>query len=305
MRDEIVLVTGATGNIGTALVSLLAADARAPQIRVASRDHHSKAAGLLRSLNPSTVTPVAFDADDPESMRAALAGVTKLFVVAPFVADMTAWHEKIAAAAKSAPIELVVKSSVTGACGPDHQPPPSRVPLDHWRGEEAFRRSFPTVAIRPNIYMQHFLSTPGLYTDRDDRFYLPTGSARVSWLDARDIAAVGAALLMGSAELRGAHVGQSYELSGPTAPTAAELAEILSLVARRPIAHVDGGDAFSARCKALGVDDSAKHFYEQAGQGWFATIDDAIFVKLLGRHTTPFAKFANDYRGRLTAATGD
>ena len=306
MTRETVLVTGGTGNIGSAFVALLAADARAPRVRVASRDHRSKGAALVRALNPETVTPVAFDVDDPESMRAALDGVTKLFVIAPFLPNMATWHEKIAAAAaRAGSIELVVKASVTGVCGPDHDPPPSAVPLGHWQGEEAFRRAFPTVAIRPNIYMQHFLTMPGLYVPRADRFYLPTGSARVSWLDARDIAAVAAALLLAPLGVRKPHEGKAYELSGPTAPTAAEIAEVLSLVARRAITHVDGGDAFSARCKELGVSDGARHFYGQAGEGWFSKIDDEIFVRLLGRHTTPFAKFAMDHRAHFGEAGGD
>ncbi len=303
---ETILVTGGTGNIGAACVALLAADARAPSVRVASRDHRSAGAALVRALNPSTVTPVAFDVDDPESMRAAFDGVTKLFVIAPFISDMAAWHEKIAAAAKRAgSIELVVKSSVTGACGPDTDPPPSAVPLGHWQGEEALRRAFPTVAIRPNIFMQHFLTVPGLYVPRADRFFLPTGSARVSWLDARDIAAAAAALLLARPEVRAPYEGRAYELSGPSAPTAAEIAATLSLVARRERKHVDGGDAFSARCAELGIPDSAKHFYGQAAEGWFAKVDDDLFVQLLGRHTTSFAKFAIDHRAHFTDAQGD
>ncbi|HEY1954063.1 MAG TPA: NmrA family NAD(P)-binding protein [Polyangiaceae bacterium] len=303
MATDTILVTGGTGNIGTAFVAALAADARAPRVRVASRDHRSKGAALVRALNPETITPVAFDVDDAESMRAALDGVTKLFVIAPFVSDMAAWHDKIAAAAKRAGlVALVVKASVTGACGPDTKPPPSAVPLGHWLGEEAFRRSFPTIAIRPNIYMQHFLTQPGLYVPRAERFYLPIGNARVSWLDARDIAALAAAFLLGADD---GHAGKSYELSGPTAPTAAEIAGVLSLVAQREVRHVDGGDAFSARCKELGIPDTAKHFYGQAGEGWFAKVDDGIFVRVLGRHATSFAKFAIDHRANFTDGGGD
>src|SRR5215472_13659132 len=110
MPSETILVTGGTGNIGAAFVALLAADVRAPRVRVASRDHKSKGALLVRALNPETVTPVAFDVDKPETMRAAFDGVTKLFVIAPFIPDLAAWHEKVAAAAKAAgSVEFVVK----------------------------------------------------------------------------------------------------------------------------------------------------------------------------------------------------
>lgn len=167
MSTDTILVTGGTGNIGAAFVAALAADARAPRVRVASRSPRSKGAALVRALNPDTVTPVPFDVDDPTSMRAALDGVTKLFIVAPFVPDLAAWHQKVAAAAKAAgSVQYVVKSSVTGARAPGGDPPPGAVPLGHWQGEEAFRAAFPTTAIRPNIFMQHFMSVPGRHRRR-------------------------------------------------------------------------------------------------------------------------------------------
>jgi uncharacterized protein YbjT (DUF2867 family) len=306
MSQDTILVTGGTGNIGKAFVALLAADARAPQVRVASRNPRSPGAALVRALNPETVTPVAFDVDAPDTMQAALAGVTKVFVISPFVPDLATWHEKLAAAVAAAgTVRFAVKASVTGARGPESDPPPGAVPLGHWRGEEALRARVPTTAIRPNIYMQHFLTIPGLYTARDDTFYLPTGTARVSWLDARDIAAVAAALVMASTAERAAYEGKSYELSGPRAHTAAELAEVLSLVAGRPVTHVDGADAFSARCRALGVSDMAKHFYGEAAGGWFAAVADDLLVQLCGRHTTPFTKFAIDHAAYFGAGSGD
>lgn len=306
MPTDTILVTGGTGNIGSAFVALLAADARAPRVRVASRDHRSKGAALVRALNPETVTPVVFDVDRPDTMGAALDGVTKIFVVAPFVPDLAAWHEKVATAVRAAgTVEYAVKSSVTGARAPTSDPPPGAVPLGHWQGEEALRKALPTTAIRPNIFMQHFLTVPGLYTPRADQFYLPTGDARVSWLDARDIAAAAAALILAPPAIRKPHEGQSYELSGPNAPTAAEIAATLSLVSRRPIRHIDGADAFVARCKELGVPDTARHFYGEAAGGWFANVHDEVFVQLLGRHTTSFTKFAIDHAAYFGEGRGD
>jgi uncharacterized protein YbjT (DUF2867 family) len=306
MNSETILVTGGTGNIGAAFVAILAADARAPRIRVASRDPNSQGASLVRELNPETVTPVTFDVDRPDTLRAAFDGVSKLFVIAPFLPDLVAWHEKVAGAARAAGgIEYAVKASVTGARSPTSVPAPGGVPLGHWKGEEALRSAFPTTAIRPNIFMQHFLTVPGLYTTLSDRFYLPTGTARVSWLDARDIAAAAAALLLADPKTRKPFEGQAYELSGPKAQTAAEMAEVLSLVAGRRLQHVDGVEAFSARCQEIGAPDDAKHFYGEAAGGWFAKVDDELFKTLLGRHTTSFAKFAMDHASHFGGRGGD
>src|ERR1044071_5886634 len=100
--SDTILVTGGTGNIGGAFVSRLAADARRPRIHVATRDPASAAARLLCATSPETVTAVAFDVARPDTLRAAFDGVTRLFVVAPFVPDMAAWHAAVAAAAVAA-----------------------------------------------------------------------------------------------------------------------------------------------------------------------------------------------------------
>jgi uncharacterized protein YbjT (DUF2867 family) len=307
MSKDTFFVTGGTGNIGSAFVSILATDARAPVVRVATRDPASRGAALLRALNPDTVQPVAFDVDRPESMRVALEGVTKLLVIAPFVSDMAAWHEKVAGAAKQAgSVAYVVKVSVTGARPPGGDSPPGRIPLSHWQGEEALRQAgLAGTMIRPTIFMQHFLSYRALYVPRADRFYLPTGDARVAWLDCRDIAAMAAALLLAAPDARAPFEGNAYELTGPRAHTAAELADILSLTARRRIAHVDGLEAFSARCRELGTSDVLKNVYGEAAGGWFGKVDDGAFIALLGRTTTPFARFAMDLEAHFGDPSGE
>jgi uncharacterized protein YbjT (DUF2867 family) len=298
------LVTGGTGNIGTAFVAALASDARAPRIRVATRDPTSKSSALVRSLNPDTVTPVAFDVDAPASMAAALEGVTRLFVIAPFVSDMRAWHEKVATAVKAAgSVQHLVKVSVTGARAPTSDPPPGRIPLSHWQGEEALRATgVPATMLRPTMFMQHFLNVPGLYTARNDRFYLPTGDAKVAWLDCRDIAAVAAGLLSLPEAERSPLAGQAFELTGPRGHTAAEIATILSLAAKRTITHVDGADAFVAHCREIGASDMVKGIYGEAAGGWFGAVDDAIAVRVLGRHTRSFTGFAIDHAAHFGGA---
>lgn len=137
------------------------------------------------------------------------------------------------------------------------------------------------------------------------RFYLPTGDARVAWLDCRDIAVMAATLLLAAADARAPFQGNAYELTGPRAHTAAELAEILTLVARRRVEHVDGVEAFSARCRELGVANMVKGIYGEAAGGWFGEVEDEAFVRLVGRTTTPFAKFAMDAAAHFGDAGGE
>ena len=303
MSKDVILVTGGTGNIGAAVVARLAADVTAPEVRVASRDHRSKGAAVVRSLNPETVTPVPFDVDQPDTMRTALEGVTKLVVIAPFVPDM-ALDENIAAAARAAgTVQLVVKSSVTGARAPTSEPPPGAVPLGHWKGEQAFRSWCPTVVIRPNIFMQHFLTTPGLYTSRADRFNLPTGQAKVSWLDRGTSARGGGA---GAREPGGAGTvrRQGVRADGTHGADGGGGGAVLSLVTRRTFTRRRRRRGLRRALQGARLSDICKHFYGEAAGGW-SRRSTKSFVKLLGRQTTRVHEVRHGRTPLLRPAGGD
>jgi uncharacterized protein YbjT (DUF2867 family) len=88
--------------------------------------------------------------------------------------------------------------------------------------------------IRPNWFIQNF-HTFWLHGIRyANAIQLPTGSARGSFIDARDIAAVAAALLQGHGP-----ANQAFDLTGGEALDHHEVAAILSTVAERPIGYQD------------------------------------------------------------------
>ena len=78
--------------------------------------------------------------------------------------------------------------------------------------------------------------------------------------------------------------------------SAHEIAEILTTVGGRKITHVDGVDAFSKHAQSMNVADVIKGIYIEASEGWFSEVHDQEFQHIIGRHTTPFAKFAYDHR---------
>lgn len=295
-----ILVTAGTGKIGTEFAQLCAGHPQRPTLRFATRDPRSRRAELLRRLAPDRIDPVAFDDSDPGSLAAAMDGVDAIMLIPPFVPDMAEWHARMAAAAKKAGVSYIVKVSVTGAREPEGEP--QSIPERHGAGEKAIRDGgVPFTAIRPTIFAQHFMMSPGLYVAGDDRFYLPTGSGRIAFLDCRDIAALGLALIAADADERATHVGKAYELTGSMAVTAADIAAILSAVAEREITHVDGEEAFVARCAELGVPDGLKAVYREAGEGWFGKVDIGPFMSLVGRAPRSFVHFALDHAAHFAA----
>lgn len=294
--DRVFLVTGATGRVGTEAVSLLARDARRPEVRVATRDIDGPRAGLLARFAPQRVRPVRFDVDDTTGLDAALDGVTDLIVVPPLVPDMEGWHARVAEAARAGGCTHIVKVSVTGARAADSDPPPGAIPTQHFLGEEALRASgVPTTAIRPTIFAQHFTGVPALYQPGADRFFLPTGDAPVAFLDCRDIALMAVAVLWAPEQERAGHAGESYELTGPQGIRARDLQEILSAVAGRPIVHVDGRDTYLAHATEAGLPEGPLRVYAEAAEGHFAGVETAAFEAATGRRPRSFAEFAADH----------
>jgi uncharacterized protein YbjT (DUF2867 family) len=295
LHDRKVVVFGATGRIGREMVKRLAEDLRCKEVRAVSRQPESAAGLHLQAFEPS-VQVLPFD-----DLEAVCREATDAFIVAPASDDALSWHEQVADALRAAKVEHVVKVSVIGARSPASIPPPGRFPSLHWAGEEALRSAgLKTTVIRPNIFMQHFEMGTGVYTAGDDRFYLPIGDAGVAFLDCRDIAATGHALLLSPSAT--AFHGGCFDLTGPEALTGPQIAAALSAVRGATVVHVDGIAAFEARCALLGKPDWPKAVYSEAAAGWFSALSTASFEAVVGRRPRSFAAWADD-RASFFSAT--
>ena len=137
--------------------------------------------------------------------------------------------------------------------------------------------------------MQNFLTGAGSFT-ADGDLIGAYGDARVSYIDAADIAACAQALLTGPVR-----AGETFILTGPEALSHAEIATRLSAAWRRPIRYVDlARDRFAARLAAQGLPadfaaDVAFLFAEVATGTLAATTTHV--QDLTGRAPRTFAEF--------------
>ena len=146
------LVTGGTGRIGTECIAQLASQGH--RVKFATRNPGGATAQFREKFGPGTVRAVGMDVNDAASIDKALEDCTGALFISPIDES---WHEQIAAQMKQSSLAFCVKVSVTGARGPDSDPPPGRLPSIHWRGEEHFRNSgVPTTCIRPTIFFNTF-----------------------------------------------------------------------------------------------------------------------------------------------------
>jgi uncharacterized protein YbjT (DUF2867 family) len=208
------LVIGSNGQIGSALVSLLAAQGQT--VRRAT----SRAASQAGEVTVNLATG--------EGLAAALTGAEQLFLMAP--PGYANQHELLIPAIDAAQAAGVRKLLLLSAMGAnaDDSIPLRRAELHLERSGLAWN------VIRPNWFMQNFHTfwLHGIQTA--GQIFLPVGDAKGSFIDTRDIAAV-AAKLLSSEDF----VNASHDLTGSESLDHTQVAAILSKAAGRTIGYTD------------------------------------------------------------------
>jgi NAD(P)H dehydrogenase (quinone) len=216
---EMIAVTGVTGGLGGRVARRLAE--RGVAQRLVVRDP-----GRAPVLDGAEVVPGSYD--DREGLRRAFRGARTLFLVsASEDPDRLALHGNVVGAATDAGVERVVYTSFFGAA------PRCTFTFgrDHWHTEQRIIASgLGHTFLRDSLYLD-FLP---LMVGADGVIRGPAGDGRVAAVARDDIADVAVAVLLDEDDR---HDGRTYDLTGPEALSMAEIAEVLSRFAGRPIAY--------------------------------------------------------------------
>lgn len=247
-----ILITGSTGKVGSRIIEQLDDH---PGVRALA---HSD--GSAERLARSGVEVVRGSLGDPASLAAALDGIDRLFLLSPY--SPTQAEQELAAldAARAAGVQHVVKLSSL---------------IDEWdvavmRGHAAVNAALdagptPFSILQPDNFMDNELGAlDGL---RDGVVVAPTRDAALSFVDARDIAAVAVHELTAPEPAGGRLV-----LTGPETLTFSEYADRLAEGIGRPVRHVSPAPAdFAAALRSFGLPD----FYADDLTAMFGAIADA------------------------------
>ncbi|CDZ45401.1 SDR family oxidoreductase [Neorhizobium galegae] len=223
-----ILVTGATGNVGSQVVEHLVkrgADVRA-LVRAPSK-----------AVFPAGVNIVQGDFLDIDSLRNAMSGVSTLFLLNAVVPDEFTQALVALNVARSAGIERIVYLSVIH--------PDVYVNVPHFAGKFGVERmieqmDFKATILRPAYFIQNDLMIKDVITGYGV-YSMPVGDKGLAMIDVRDIAEIAALEL-----LRREQAAQPLPLSrinlvGPDILTGTDIAAIWSDVLARPISY-GGGD---------------------------------------------------------------
>lgn len=275
-----ILVIGATGKVGSQAVKALTG--KGVGVRAFVRD-----ARKVAGLGPG-VEAVEGDLDRPDTVRPALDGVEKVFLVAAG-GDIPAEETGVIDEAEKAGLGHLVLLSSLGvehgvASGPLHAP-----------GEARLRAStVPWTILRPGVFMANALMWRDTILSQGV-FYEPTGTGRHAMIHPGDVGEVAAEVLTSTG-----HEGRTYDLTGPEAVNSPQCAETLSGVLGREVRHVDVPDeAFRDGLSSAGVPpmlvDSLARYYAMVKAGDFAMVTPAV-ADLLGRPGRTFGQWADENR---------
>lgn len=214
-----ILVTGATGNVGRHVLDLLITGGHA--VRALSRTPQ-------RAVWPAGVDVVSGDLADPASLDAALTGVESVFLFA-----VPGSGPAFVAAARRAGVRRVVLLSSSGV-DDDAEVQDGHIAAYHAEIEQALRGAgLAWTFLRPDGFAVNSLAWAG-QTKAGDVIRGAYAQAAFAPVHEADIAAVAVAALTGDG-----HAGRVYRLTGPQWLTHAEQAAILGQALGRPIRYAE------------------------------------------------------------------
>ena len=242
------------------------------------------------------VTSTEGDFDDPASLRRALDGVDRAFLLTNSTERTQAQQIAFVEAAQAQRVGHLVYLSQLAA----DQQSPVRFLRYHGAVEAALTDStLGWTFVRPNLILQAYI--PFAPAIAQGALQAPIGDAAVSVVDARDIAAVAAAALT-----EDGHVGKTYTVTGPAAASHAEIAtELGDAIGRTVRFESIPPEAFLAALTGAGIPrwqaEGVLEDYAHYDRGEASGVSPDV-AQITGTSPRSLRDFAHDYSGAFQSA---
>lgn len=271
------LVTGATGKLGSKIVNVLLAKVPADQLAVSVRNPEK-----AEDLRAKGIDVRHGDFDQPETLAAAFKGIDRLLIISADGDTETRirQHNNAVDAAKNAGVSFIAYTSIANA-----QESTNFLAEVHKATEIAIQKTgIPYSFLRNNWYLENELSTiQGVQAGAP--WVTSAGSGKVGWALQQDYAEAAAEVLAGEG-----HENTIYELSGKPLSQEEIAAAVSQLIGKEvPVQHVDDSKYAEIMTQA-GIPDFVvpmlAAIQKDIREGTL-DIESNDFEKLLGRSETP------------------
>jgi uncharacterized protein YbjT (DUF2867 family) len=274
-----ILVTGATGNVGSYVVEELLKIGE--QVVGASTDCQK-----IRNKFHDRVEAAHLDFTKESTYKEALRNVDRVFLMRPPHLGKPEDLYPFVDAMKNEGIKLVSFLSLMGV-------EKNTIPPHHKIEKYIEASGVPYAHIRPGFFMQNLSGIHSVEIREKNQIFVPAGKSKTSFIDAIDIGIAIATLLQNPEKYK----NTAHTITGSEALDYFQIAEILSKVMGRTITYAKPGylKYRSYYIKTRGLDKSyvnvtvALYFMTRMGTAKEVTDD---FFKLTGRNPRSFEDFA-------------
>jgi uncharacterized protein YbjT (DUF2867 family) len=275
-----VLVTGATGNIGSGLVPALRS--AGVDVRALVRDE-SKA----QPLADAGAEIVVGDLDKRETIERAIEGVDKVYLLTWNGPTQAQQAKNLLEVAQRGDKPYVVRHAAWGS-------EKSRIIKQHDEIDQAIQSSnLPWTLLKPTFYMQNTMMAAKTIAS-DGVIYWDMKDGKLAMIDARDIVDAAVAVLTGSG-----HEAKSYILTGPAPISFHDVAAAFSRVLGKDIKYVSvPGEAALQSMVGMGIPEWIAKGFSELSEGFsegFADKATDNVAKLTGHPARSFEQFAHDF----------
>ncbi|WP_428827855.1 SDR family oxidoreductase [Azonexus sp. IMCC34842] len=282
-----IVVTGASGQLGRLVIAALLQKVPAGEIVAAVRNPAKVADLAARGVQVRQA-----DYDQPASLAAAFKGADKLLLIsASEVGRRVPQHRAVIDAAKAAGVGLLAYTSILHA-----NTSPLPLATEHQETEALIRASgLPAVILRNSWYTENYLA--GIPAALQYGVLLGSaGAGRIASAARADYAEAAAAVLTTDDQ-----AGRIYELAGDESYTLAELAGEITQQSGKAVAYQDLPESeFKAALLGAGLPEALATLLAEsdAGAAKGGLFDDGRQLsQLIGRPTTPLSKLVGQALG--------
>ncbi|PFP29282.1 NAD(P)-dependent oxidoreductase [Bacillus sp. AFS073361] len=274
-----ILVTGATGKLGTKVVEALLKNVPANQLAVSVRNPEK-----AEELRARGIEVRQGDFDRPDTLDAAFSGIDRLLIISADGDNETRirQHTNAVAAAERAGVKFIAYTSLAKAVESKNFLAPT-----HKATEEAILKTgIPYSFLRNNWYLENESSSiQGVLAGAP--WVTSAGSGKVGWALQQDYAEAAAVVLSGKG-----HENTIYELSGKLLTQEEMASAVGSVLGKEVPVHQVDDSTYADIMKGAGVPEFLLPFLVDIQKGireGTLAVESNDFEKLLGRPATPIS----------------
>jgi uncharacterized protein YbjT (DUF2867 family) len=276
MNNELILIVGASGQVGSELSRILKAEGHRVRETTSNK---SAASGDKVHLNLVT----------GDGIKDAFEGVDRAFLLSPpGYDDQYAMLSPLIQEAKRRALKKVVLMTAMGANAVETTP--------FRRAEIELEKSgLKYNIIRPNWFLQNFNTFWIKGILEAGKILLPAGTAKVSFIDARDISAVAAKRLVDDK-----NSNKDFDLTGPAAVDHSQVASAISAVSKKNVTYQEiAPEELRSGLKAAGLPTGYTDFlitiFGFLREGYASPVTGHVKM-ILGRDPIALTRYTHDYR---------